>query len=198
MSAASGNREGGMARDVLAIPLGELRQHFALNSRQDIKVVAPELLGDRLAELLRKKGKHLKPEVELAGETWTHSGSPEPNGLCLSADFVCPTQPGATTGTFALAFANGHAPQEAHFHRRHSEIYFSEHPFEAEFWTPAAPVRRTIRLPEGGALVFGPGVVHRMRLEGLTVVLEVPAVPDDKFGVVQPDADGPEGPQDRV
>ena len=32
-------------RKVLAIPLEEVCEHFALNSRQDVKIVAPEILA---------------------------------------------------------------------------------------------------------------------------------------------------------
>ena len=35
-------------RKVLAIPLEELREQFAQNARQDVKIVAPEILAGEL------------------------------------------------------------------------------------------------------------------------------------------------------
>jgi len=35
-------------------------------------------------------------------------------------------------------------------------------------------------LEKGGVLIFSAGVIHRARLGGLTVVIEIPAVKDDK------------------
>ena len=50
-------------RKVLAIPLEELSEHFALNSRQDVKIVAPEILAAELVAKLKAAGRVLKPEV---------------------------------------------------------------------------------------------------------------------------------------
>ena len=66
-------------------------------------------------------------------------------------------------------------------HRRHAEIYFSEHSLEAEYRLEGSDERGAFRLPEGGVLVFGAGVVHRVTLGGLTIVIEVPAVEGDKW-----------------
>jgi hypothetical protein len=57
----------------------------------------------------------------------------------------------------------------------------SERHLEAEYWLASGGERQTVRLPSGGALVFGPGVVHRVTLGGLTFVMEVPAIEGDKF-----------------
>jgi hypothetical protein len=60
------------------------------------------------------------------------------------------------------------------------EIYFSEHPLEAEYRNDAnSPIGR-LKLDQGGALIFAAGVPHHVRLGGLTVVIEIPAVADDK------------------
>ncbi len=83
-------------------------------------------------------------------------------------------------GPFALCFANEKGEQDAHYHPHHLEVYFSEHPLEAEYRTDAnSPIER-VKLENGGALIFAAGVVHRARLGGLTVVIEIPAVKDDK------------------
>ena len=44
-------------RKVLAIPLEEVREHFALNSRQDVKIVAPEILAGELIAKLQAAGR---------------------------------------------------------------------------------------------------------------------------------------------
>ena len=58
-------------RKVLAIPLEEVREHFALNSRQDVKIVAPEILAGELIAKLKAAGR--------AAETGA-TGSRAPNG----------------------------------------------------------------------------------------------------------------------
>jgi hypothetical protein len=166
-------------RKVLAIPLEELHEHLALNSRQDVKIVAPEMLATELVAKLKAAGRPLKPEVPLEGVEWRHSASDAANAICESCEFDSGLAD-ETLGPFALCFANEKGPQDAHYHPHHLEIYFSEHPLEAEYRNDAnSPVER-VRLVKGGVLIFAPGIVHRARLGGLTVVIEIPAVKDDK------------------
>ena len=121
----------------------------------------------------------LKPEHPLGGVEWQHSASDAPNALCESREFATGLVE-ETVGPFALCFANEKGPQDAHYHPHHLEIYFSEHPLEAEYRNDAnSPIER-LKLDKGGVLVFAAGVVHRVRLGGLTVVIEIPAVKDDK------------------
>ena len=166
-------------RKVLAIPLEEVREHLALNVRQDVKVVAPEILAGELIARLKSTGRVLKPEQLLEGTRWTHSAGDSPNELCESREFST----GLTeevAGPFALCFGNEKGAQDAHYHPHHLEIYFSEHPLEAKYRLDAnSPVER-VTLDKGGVLVFAAGVIHRARLGGLTVVIEIPAVKDDK------------------
>ena len=166
-------------RKVLAIPLEEIREYFAANSRQDVKIVAPELLSAELSARLLAAGRTVKSEASLESTAWHHSASDTPNVLCESHDFA-PGLAEEDAGPFALCFANEKGPQDAHFHPHHLEIYYSEYPLEAEYRVePDSPVER-IRLEQGGVLVFAAGVVHRARLGGLTVILEIPAVKNDK------------------
>jgi hypothetical protein len=166
-------------RKVLAIPLDEVREHFALNSRQDVKIVAPEVLAGELIAKLQAAGRLLKPEQLMEGVEWRHSASDDPNELCESREFAAGLAE-KTVGPFALCFANEKGPQDAHYHPHHLEVYFSEHPMEAEYRSdPGSPIER-VKLDKGGVLVFAAGVVHRARLGGLTVVIEIPAVKDDK------------------
>jgi hypothetical protein len=166
-------------RKVLAIALEEVREHFAQNARQDVKIVAPEILAEESAEKLTARGKPLKVERPLAGSGWRHAESDVPNWLCELREFTAGPA-GETLGPFALCFGNEKAEQDAHSHPRHLEIYFSEHALEAEYrCQPDAPVER-LKLAKGGAFVFAAGVPHRVRLSGLTLVIEIPAVADDK------------------
>ena len=166
-------------RKVLAIPLGELGKHFALNSRQDVKIVAPEILAAALVAKLKAAGRVLKPEVPLEGVEWRHSASDAANVLCESREFATGLAD-ETLGPFALCFANERGPQDAHYHPHHLEIYFSEHPLEAEYRNDSNSPIEQLKLAKGGVLIFAAGVVHRARLSGLTVVIEIPAVKDDK------------------
>ena len=166
-------------RRVLAIPLEEVRGQFVLNARQDVKVIAPEILAGELIAKLKAAGRVLKPEQPLEGVEWRHSESDAPNTLCESRDFAAELAVGSL-GPFALCFANEKGAQDSHYHPHHLEIYYSEHPLEAEYRTDAnSPVER-VKLEKGGVLVFAAGVVHRARLGGLTVIIEIPAVKDDK------------------
>jgi hypothetical protein len=166
-------------RKVLAIPMEEVHEHFALNSRQDVKIVAPELLGDELIAKLKAAGRTLKAERTLEGVDWQHSTADAPNWLCESRDFEAGIAK-ECSGPFALCFANEKGPQDAHYHPHHLEVYFSEHALEAEYRSDANSRVEHIRLEKGGVLIFAAGVVHRARLGGLTVVIEIPAVKDDK------------------
>jgi hypothetical protein len=166
-------------RKVLAIPLEEVREHFALNSRQDVKVVAPEILAGELIAKLTAEGRLLKSEQSLEGVEWQHSESNAPNALCESREFAAGLAD-ETSGPFALCFANEKGAQDAHYHPHHLEIYFSEHPLEAEYRNDANSPMESVKLVKGGVLIFAAGVVHRARLGGLTVVIEIPAVKDDK------------------
>ncbi len=166
-------------RKVLAIPLEEVLEHFTQNARQDVKIVAPEILAVELIARLRAAGKLLKPEQPVEGVEWQHSASDSPNKLCESRDFATRLAE-ETAGPFALCFANEKGPQDAHYHPHHIEIYFSEHPLEAEYRSDADTRIERVRLEQGGVLVFAAGVVHRARLGGLTVVIEIPAVANDK------------------
>jgi len=166
-------------RKVLAIPLEELEQHFALNTRQDVKVVAPEILAGELIAKLTAAGRATKPEKSLDEIVWRHSAGDAPNTLCESRELAAGLAE-KTLGPFALCFANEKGPQDAHYHPHHLEIYFSEHPLEAEYRIDANSSVERVKLEKGGVLIFAAGVVHRARLGGLTTVIEIPAVKDDK------------------
>jgi len=169
-------------RKVLAIPLEEVRKHLALNVRQDVKIVAPEILAGELLARLTAAGRSLKPEQLLEGMGWRHSATDAPNALCESNEFAAGPA-GETSGPFTLCFANEKGPQDTHYHPHHLEIYYSECPLEVEFRLEAdTPVER-LRLEKGGVVIVAAGVVHRARLGGLTVVVEIPAVRDDKVTV---------------
>jgi len=166
-------------RKVLAIPLEEVVEHLAMNTRQDVKIVAPEILAADLIAKLKAAGRLLKPEQPLEGDTWRHSASDAPNALCESREFAAGLAEEAL-GPFALCFANEQGAQDTHYHPHHLEIYISEHPLEAEYRSATdTPIER-VKLAKGGALIFAAGVVHRARLDGLTMVIEIPAVKDDK------------------
>jgi hypothetical protein len=166
-------------RKVLAIPLEEVREHFGRNLRQDVKIVAPELLAGELIAKLQAAGRRLKPEQPLETVEWRHSASDSPNLLCESSEFDAGLAED-TLGPFALCFANEKGPQDAHYHPHHLEIYYSEHPLDAEYRNDTnSPIER-VSLAKGGVLIFAAGVVHRARLGGLSVVIEIPAVKDDK------------------
>jgi hypothetical protein len=165
-----------MMRKVLAIPLEEVRQHLALNSRQDVKIVVPEILAAELIAKLKAAGRTVKPEQPVEGVKWRHSASDAPNKICESREFAAGL---AKETSFALCFANEKGPQDAHYHPHHLEIYFSEYPIEAEYRLQAAGPIEHLTLEQGGALIFAAGVVHRARLGGLTIVIEIPAVKDD-------------------
>lgn len=170
-----------MKRKVLVIPKDEILEHFRENTRQEIKNVPPDILTRDLFELLKAKGIDVKPECHLDGDSWTHSKRDEPNKICESRDFSSDSLPANPDGPFAVSFANEKAAQDAHYHERHVEIYYSDLPYAAEYRILGEGTRKKqVSLPDGGLTVFGTEVVHRMQLRGLTVVIEVPALAKDK------------------
>lgn len=174
-------------RRVLAIPLDEIRLHFERNTRQDLKIVAPELISAETVAALLRQGKAAKREAilppESASDYWRHSEPENPNLVCLAADYDAHLDAHSDEGPFAISFANTGAKQDEHFHKRHLEIYFSEHAIGADFSEVDGTHRGSIDLEGGGAIVFAPGILHKARLSGLTFVLEIPAVSNDKFSV---------------
>jgi hypothetical protein len=143
-------------------------------------VVAPEVLAAELIAKLQAAGRLLKPEQPLEGVEWRHAASAAPNSVCESREFAAGLAE-ETLGPFALCFANEKSPQDAHCHPHHLEIYFSEHPLEAEYRIDSnSPIER-VSLAKGGVIIFAAGVIHRARLGGLTAVIEIPAVKDDKL-----------------
>jgi len=151
-------------RHVLFIPLEEVERYFAVHTRQDVKIVAPEI-------------RHT--ETPLTAGAWRNSAPDEPNLLCLSSDFPSTLLPHPAAGPFAISFANERAAQDAHYHEHHIEIYYSASRMTVEFWNVGETERNT-RTVDGGAIVFGPLVAHKVTLTGLTMVIELPSVPADK------------------
>ncbi len=161
----------------IAIPLKEIGLHFKINPREDIKIIAPRVMTAKLAKILSVTGKNVKQEKPFDG-VWKHSAPDRPNLLCPSSHFNLRLQ--ARVQTFTLSFANQASEQQAHYHKRHIEIYFSEHLIGADFQPLRDRRVKSIDL-EGGALIFGLNVVHKVRLGGLTIVIEFPAVKNGKF-----------------
>lgn len=167
-----------MERHVLIVPLEEVVAQLTSNERQDVKIVAPEILSQQLFELLASKGRAVKKETKLEGEYWQHSENHQPNLVAESGSFPAAS---GSKGQFALAFANEQADQESHYHPNHSELYFSEHALEARYRLIGQNEVKEVRLAQGGLIVFSPGVVHKVRFHGLTLIVEFPAVPGDKI-----------------
>lgn len=167
-----------MKRKVLVIPKEELEMQFATNERQDVKIVAPAALTDKLFDVL-KNIKGLKLEILLDADTWMHAPSEGQNLLCLSSEFV---QGGASKadGSFTLSFATEKAEQAPHYHKQHTELYFSEHPIHATFRSLDEAEIHSVGLDNGGAIIFNPEIIHHVKLAGLTLVIEIPAVLNDK------------------
>ena len=169
-----------MKRAILFVPKSELEAYFRGNTRQDIKIVAPALMTDALCARLLARGKDAKGEVPFDELCWRHSSAEEPNRVCNSADFAHESISPHAVGPLAISFANHGSVETYHHHEAHWEIYFSEHKMGAEYRLPGQPEAEEFTMDEGGAIVFGPGIAHRMRIYGLTIVLEVPAVLGDR------------------
>lgn len=169
-------------REVLLIPMGEIKKQLAVNKRDDAKIVAPKIMTDELYDFLTVvKGRDdVKQEEHLKGNRWTHSSPNRRNKICEAEDFDGDCSPENTKGLFAVSFVNEHAKQVWHIHDQHTEIYFSEHPMVAEYKLHRNPNTKTGTLKDGGGIIFGPGVAHKMKLRGLTIVIEIPALEGDK------------------
>ena len=169
-----------MERKVLVIPIDEIEKHLGANKRQDVKVVAPSLLSEDLYEFLRKKDKSPKREEPLKGETWEHSAEGQSNRVCEASDFADDALPQYAKGPVAISFANERATQDKHYHERHLELYYSEHAISAEYKIAKDSPWKTVELQRGGVILFAPDVVHLVNLGGLTIVIEMPAIDNDR------------------
>jgi len=171
-----------MKRSVLEIPLEEIKLQFETNIRQDIKVVAPSILSPELFEKLSKKG--IKRENPLTGSRWNRSFKTKPNNICEAKDFDYDSNI-SKKGPFTISFANEKAEQEEHYHKQHTEIYYSEHPIKGSYKildnSKETSEEISIELNQGGAIVFNPNVLHYIELSGLCFVIEIPAVENDRF-----------------
>lgn len=134
------------------------------------------MTGKAFNKLSKQDKKH---ERRLDGDIWRHSKAGEPNNVCKSSDFADICLPQYAQGPFALGFANEEAKQEEHHHERHFEAYFSEHSLKAKYRHFKDSKYQSVKL-EGGAIIFGPGIIHEMELGGLTMVIEIPSVLKDK------------------
>jgi len=167
-------------RMVLFIPNSELREYFRNNTRQDLKVVTPAIMTEALAAKLQRRRKETKTEVPLNGVWWTHSSAKEPNKICEALDFTDESISSAKTGPVAISFANVGSIETFHRHKEHWEVYFSEQKLGVQYRLPGEQQVETKTMDEGGAVLFAPGVAHRMEIHGLTMVLELPAVKGDR------------------
>lgn len=170
-----------MKRRILLIRKEEIVKHFEENKRQDIKIIAPQILTDELFNFLKSRGKNVKPEQPLTGFEWIHSKANTPNYICKSADFREEKFFYSKCDPFAISFANEKAVQDKHYHKQHWEIYFSEYPMSAEYEFIGEQSSKEIMLRQGGIILFGPEVVHKMNLSGLTIIIEVPSMPNDRY-----------------
>ena len=170
-----------MKNNVLIIPLNEIKQHFINNERQDIKVVTPEVLTAELFDMIETQGKKPKAESFLDGNVWRHTSPNETNLIIESKELAFSDLPQLNDGPFALSFANENALQDEHYHKKHLEIYFSEHYFKGQYRSLEEKFVQSFELNHGGAIVFGPGIIHKMKLTGLTLVIEIPAIANDKY-----------------
>jgi len=163
---------------LLAIPADEIHSQFAANPRQDVKIIVPELLSAARKKFLESMGRRIKPERQMTGPFWRHSPETETNRV-MTADML-PWTSGQSAGPFSMGFANERAVQVTHFHRHQTEIFYSAHPVSADYRHLNASDIQQASLPEGGALIVFPEVIHRVRLGGVTLIIGIPAVSDDK------------------
>lgn len=181
-----------MSRQFLFIPKSELLKQFEENKRKDLKVVVPEILTESIRRILRVRGKDPKPNADIAeiileGNVWSHSKENEPNKICESRDFTDYDTRYSPIGDFTISFAYPGSLEERHFHSRHIEIYYSEFGLGGIYrqkddnnWKDIPDVMKS-----GGVIVFGAKVAHKMDIEGLTIIIEVPAVPGDRKSIVE-------------
>ncbi len=167
-----------MKRSVLEIPLEEIKLHLETNVRQDIKVIVTSILSDEMYEKLKER-KILKKEIPLDGSRWKRSYKTKPNNICEAQDFNFNIN-NPEKGPFTISFANEKAEQEEHFHKQHTEIYFSEHPIRG-YYRVLGKDESKIELNNGGAIVFNPNVIHYIELSGLCIIIEIPAIENDRY-----------------
>ena len=168
---------------VLAIPLEEVREHFALNSRQDVKMVAPEILAGELIAKLKAAGQAAETGATARGRR--SGGTPRATLLmrCVNHANLPPDSPRNRPAPSRSASPMKRARRTRTIIRIIWKSTFPNIRWKRNTACDAnSPIER-VKLEKGGALIFAAGVVHRARLGGMTVVIEIPAVKDDKVVV---------------
>jgi hypothetical protein len=179
-------KDGIMKREVLFIPMEEIKKQLSRNSQGDVNIIVPAIMTEELYNSLVdvKKRRQVKPEVPLEDSKWTYSKPDKPKKVCEAGDFIDTDLSQNANGPFAVSFANEEAPQDNHVHKQHTEIYFSEHPMNTKYRLKGDAKTRTGALKGGGAIIFGPGVAHWIRLWGTTIIIDIPAVKGDREDAV--------------
>jgi hypothetical protein len=174
--------DGTMKREVLFIPMEEVKKQFSRNSQDVVNIIVPAIMTEELYNSLRdvKKRAEIKLEIPLEDSKWTYSKPDKPNKVCESGDFIDNDLPQNSSGPFAVSFANERAPQDEHVHKQHIEVCFSEHPMNAKYRLKGDSKTRIGALKNGGVIIFGPGVAHKIRLWGTTIVIEIPSLVGDR------------------
>lgn len=175
-----------MKREVLFIPMEEIEKQLSRNSQDNVNIIVPAIMTEELYNFLRdaKRKEGVKPEIHLEDSKWTYSKPDKPNKVCESGDFIDNDLSQNANGPFAVSFANEKAPQDEHVHKQHIEIYFSEHPMNTKYRLKRDSKTRIGALKSGGVIIFGPGVAHKIRLWGTTIVIEIPALEGDREDAV--------------
>ncbi len=181
-----------MTRDVLAIPMEELREQLQTNRRQDVKIIVPQRLSDAQCDQLRARGGSVKYERAASGPVWKHASEGDPNWVCESSEFAGTSKSPPVNqadgvqaasrehGPFALSAANDRRPQDWHLHPKHGEIYVSVEPMGADYQSSEDGKIYSVKLEHGGVMIFAPGVPHHVSLGGLTIIVETPSLENDK------------------
>lgn len=70
--------------------------------------------------------------------------------------------------TFQFSIANEHSKQDNHVHEGAVEIYVSDHPMGISVAGRSRPYKKI-----SGIVIIPPGVIHKMKLSGITYVFQV-------------------------
>ncbi len=173
----------------------EMSKHFEVNELQEIKLIVDQILTEEKFIELRQNKLNLKREKHINGDSyinWNFSEKNRLNQVCeahrfnfkpsrLRDKFYSIFRRKKIKGPFTISLAGKDLEQTCHYHKKHVEIYISEHALSAKFKEKEDSDWNSKTLELGGLIIFSPFIVHQMKLTGLTFVIEIPAVSDDKY-----------------
>ena len=121
-----------------------------------------KLLGEHPLKLIAEAAQPAYKESEWGRPVWAFESE---NSTVISKPLLALPE-----DSFQLSVANAHSKQDFHLHVNVLEIYASNRPMEITYRSGG---NDAVLAVSGGIVIVPPGLPHKMKLHGLTLVFQV-------------------------